>query len=408
MLALAVLAVVLGSAVSRWSEVLVAVPAAALLVGVGAVPVAEARSEVGDLLPVVVFLAALLVLARICDDEGLFRLFGSWMAQASPGRPRVLLGRVFILATLTTAVLSLDATVVLLTPVVIGATRLLGAPGRPHLYATAHLANSASLLLPVSNLTNLLMFNATGLSFARFSVLMAVPWLAAVLVEFVLFRLIFGADLTARPPVPQPAAGQPVPIFVLVVLGLTLSGFAVASLCGVSPAWAAFAGVAVLGGRSLIQGRSTAAGLLGALNVPFLIFVLALGVVVKAVLVNGMGAAMDRLLPTGTGLVSLLAIAAIAAVLANLLNNLPAALVVLPPLAACGPAALLAGLIGVNIGPNLSYVGSLSNLLWRRILNQHAEPTSAVEFSVVGAITVPVCLVAAVVGLWAGVELIGV
>lgn len=406
-LSLVLLAVVLGSAVSRWSEVLVAVPAAALLVWVGAVPATDAGSEVAHLLPVVAFLAALLVLARICADEGLFRLFGDWLAQSVPGRPRALLSRVFVLAAATTALLSLDATVVLLTPVVLGAARLLGAPARPHLYATAHLANSASLLLPVSNLTNLLAFTATGLSFTRFAGLMAVPWLAVVLVEFVLFRAIFRTDLEDRPPVSRRREDQAVPVFVLVGLALTLIGFAVASLCGVSPAWSAFAGVVILGARSLRQRRSTVGGLLRALNLPFLGFVLALGVVVKAVLVNGAQVAVDRLLPTGTGLFGLLAIAAIAAVLANLINNLPAILVLMVPLAGLGPAAVLAGLIGVNIGPNLSYPGSLSNLLWRRVLGQHAVRAGAAEFSGVGLLTVPVCLVAAVLALWVATTLTG-
>jgi hypothetical protein len=85
---------------------------------------------------------------------------------------------VFVVASVTTAVLSLDATVVLLTPVVIGAAARVGARPKPHAYACTHLANSASLLLPVSNLTNLLAFAASGLSFTRFAALMALPWLA--------------------------------------------------------------------------------------------------------------------------------------------------------------------------------------------------------------------------------------
>ena len=77
----------------------------------------------------------------------------------------------------TTAVLSLDATVVLLTPVVFATAARLRVARAPHVYACSHLANSASLLLPVSNLTNLLAFEASGLSFTRFAALMALPWL---------------------------------------------------------------------------------------------------------------------------------------------------------------------------------------------------------------------------------------
>ena len=56
--------------------------------------------------------------------------------------------------------------------------------------------------------------------------------------------------------------------------------------------------------------------------------------------------------------------------LANLLNNVPALLVLLPAAAAAGPATVLAVLIGVNAGPNLTYTGSLATLLWRRVLRE--------------------------------------
>src|SRR5262249_56918125 len=98
---------------------------------------------------------------------------------------------VFVIASVTTAVLSLDATVVLLTPVVLATARTLQVPARPHSYASAHLANTASLLLPVSNLTNLLAFAGTGLSFTRFAALMTAPWLIAIVAEYAVFRRFF-------------------------------------------------------------------------------------------------------------------------------------------------------------------------------------------------------------------------
>jgi len=408
--ALVALAVVLIFAIARpagLSEAVAAVPAAAVVIAVGAVSTTDAAAEVTRMLPVVGFLAAVLVLAKLCDDEGLFHAAGTWMARGSSGKPRRLLGQVFLIAAATTAILSLDATVVLLTPVVLATVRAMRVPARPHLYATAHLSNSASLLLPVSNLTNLLAFSAAGLSFTRFSVLMAAPWVAAVAVEYLLLRLVFRRDLTEVQAEAQPPAAER-PVFVLVVLGLTLAGFAVTSFLGLSPAWAALAGAVVLGVRSLAQRRSTIGGIARSVHVPFLLFVLALAVVVKAVMVNGLDHAAADLLPTGGGLAALLGIAALAALLSNIVNNLPAVLVLLPLVAAGGPAAVLAVLIGVNIGPNLTYAGSLSNLLWRRILHGQGEPTSAREFTWLGALTVPACLVVAVLALWAGIELIGV
>ena len=86
---------------------------------------------------------------------------------------------------------------------------------------------------------------------------------------------------------------------------------------------------------------------------------------------NGLAAALGHLIPGGTGLPALLAIVALAAVLANVINNLPAVLVLLPLTAPAGPGAVLAVLLGVNIGPNLTYAGSLATLLWRRIVHEH-------------------------------------
>jgi arsenical pump membrane protein len=404
-----------------WPEAVAAVPAAVILIAAGAIPAGGAASEARQLGPVIGFLAAILVLAHLCDDDGLFLACGGWMARTSAASPRRLLAQVFLIAAVTTAVLSLDATVVLLTPVVFATAARLEVRARPHVYACTHLANSASLLLPVSNLTNLLAFAASGLAFGHFAALMAMPWLAAVGVEYAVFGRFFATDLNAGDLSARPRRDRPgrdaadrdgadrdrdtgLPVFTVIVVALTLAGFAGASVAGVNPAWAAFAGAVVLAARALARRRVTAFTLMRAADLPFLLFVLGLGIVVKAVTDNGLGRALAPLLPGGTSLPALLATAALAAALANLCNNLPAVLLLLPLAAPSGAGAVLAVLLGVNIGPNLTYTGSLATLLWRRILRQHGSAPDLREFTRLGLLTVPAGLVIGVLALWAGLH----
>jgi arsenical pump membrane protein len=409
LLALLSLAVVLAFAVARprgWPEAFAAVPAVVILIAVGAISMHDAAAEAARLSRVVAFLGAVLVLAKMCDDEGLFEAAGAAMARGRFGS-QSLLRQVFAIAATITAVLSLDATVVLLTPVVLTTVRRLRVPVRPHAFATAHLANAASLLLPVSNLTNLLAFHAANVSFTKFTAVMALPWLAAVATVYLIFRVFFRRDLSVQPDPPGDEPAPQIPVFALAVVALTLAGFVIAEAVGVAPAWAALAGATVMAVRSLARRHTTAMAIVRAVNVPFLVFVLALGVVVQAVMQNGVSARMGALLPSGSGLLALLAFAVVAAVLANIVNNLPATLVLVPLVASSGPAAVLAVLIGVNIGPNLTYVGSLSNLLWRSVLRRYGVSASVGEYTRLGLCTVPTALVAAVLALWAGVRLLG-
>lgn len=395
----------------RWlPEAAVAVPAALIVVLTGALPAGQAGETVRRLLPVLGFLAAVLVLGHLCQQEGLFSAAAARLARTSRGSPVRLLRGVFGLASVTTAVLSLDTTVVLLTPVVHDTASRLRVRPKPPVYACTHLANSASLLLPVSNLTNLLAFAVAGVTLVRFGALMALPWLAAIAVEYVAFRWFFAADLAvpgrpARGPVPR------LPRFALITVTATLAGFVVTSLAGLNPAWAAAGGAVVLAVRGLARRTETPAGLARAIGVPFLLFVLGLGVVVAAVVHGGLGAAIAQLIPAGAALPALLAIAGLAAVLANLVNNLPAILVLLSVLGGAaatgaGPGPVLAALIGVNIGPNLSYAGSLATLLWRRLLADRDHDVELAEFTRLGLLTVPAGVALATVALWAGLRVL--
>jgi arsenical pump membrane protein len=398
---LTLLVAVLAVAVGRpWGvpEATAALPAAGVVLLAGWVSLDDARHQVVAMLPTLGFLAAILLLAHLADLDGVFGWLGARLAAACRGRPRRLLVLTFAAAAGTTAVLSLDATVVLLTPVVFATANRLRLRARPHVYACAHLANSASTLLPVSNLTNLLAFSASGLSFAGFAGLMVLPWLVTLAIELAVFLRFFARDLTgtaAESATPIP----PTPMFALVVLGVTLVGFGVAPLLNVEPVWVAAIAAVVLASRALSAKRVRVRTLVAEANPLLCLFVLGLAIVVEAVSQHLLGDPLRALLPDTIGLPQLLLTALIAAVLANLVNNLPATLLLLSVLGP-HPAAgiLLAVLLGVNLGPNATYLGSLATLLWRRVLA--ANPPVWRDFARLGVLTVPATLAASVVALW--------
>src|SRR5450756_1934895 len=201
--------------------------------------------------------------------------------------------------------------------------------------------------------------------------------------------------------------GPRLPVYPVVVLVLTLAGFGAASFVHLDPAVVAAIGVVALAVPAVRGRRPTPGSLLSAAAVPFLAFVVGLAVVVRAVQDAGLSRLVPKLVPDATTLPALLLVTVVAAVLANLVNNLPAVLMLLPTVAAVGSPAVLAALIGVNIGPNLTYVGSLATLLWKRLLRARDVEATQVEFLRLGALTVPAALVAATLSLWVAVRVIG-
>ncbi len=404
--AVAILLVVIAATVAarRITAAVVAVPAAILVVASGLTDPSSAIDEIRFMAPTIGFLAAMLVVADVCARSGAFEWVGSVLSQWSRSSPSRLLQIVFIVAAITTAVLSIDTTIVLLTPVAVVTARRVGARVAPVGYASNHLANSASVLLPVSNLTNLLAFSVTGLTFLGFAATMALPWVVAIVVEYVVFRWFF-ADSLAAPVVPPTSTIDDVPTphaprAVLAGLAALLVAFVVAEPLGIPLAVVAATGAAVMVAPRLFREPVAAVrDTVRAINIGFLLFVAALGVIILPVREGPLGDAVHALIPSGTGLFALLAVAALAAVLANMLNNLPATLL-LVPLVAHEPRLILAVLLGVNIGPNLAFFGSLANLLWRDVMHRHSVAPPSRQYLLLGVLTVPPTLLAAVVSLW--------
>ncbi len=404
--ALAALLVVVARGGSPRVEFVVAsVSAGCVLLG-GALSWSDARHALGVLGPTLGFLAAIFVIAEVAGAAGLFAAAGAQISRLARS-PRGVVVLVALASAAITAVLSLDATVVLFTPVVVLVVRNRRAAADPALVTTTQMANGSSLLLPVSNLTNLLVFSATGLSFAGYALRMALPTVVAVAVI-----TLVGARRASPEACPQPVTVERVPLgwfsrLTAVCLVLILVAFLVSSLLGVEPVWIAAGGAVVLGAAALVTHRLTLTRAVRAVSPGFLIFVAALTVVVAAADHHGLRTAAQHLVPRGSGFLALLGITALGALLANLINNLPATLLLLTVIPSGAAPQLLALLVGVNVGPNATYTGSLATLLWRRAVRQAGVEPPAGAFYRMALVATPVALLASTGALWVTLRLVG-
>jgi arsenical pump membrane protein len=365
-LSLLALAATLSVAVLRPRHVpdaLAAGAGAVILIVIGAIGSSRAATAVRDLGPTVGFLAALLLIAEGCRREGLFEALGALMARSSRGDARRFLGLVFAAASCVTIVLGLDATVVLLPPIVLATATQLRASPRASIYACAHLANSASLLLPVSNLTNLLAASRVKLSFAAFAARMSAAQAASLLVTATLLWVFYwrrsrrGADHYEPPPPYRPADW-----LLLRITALACLFFIAAILGGVQLEVASTIAAAMVVLAFAIRRRSALRWSLIPWRLP--VFVTGLFFVVQTISLHLLHPLTSALVSQSDGAMGTFRAAATGAVLANLVNNLPAYVAGEAAVAAGNHVQLLGLLIGVNVGPVITPWASLATLLW--------------------------------------------
>jgi Na+/H+ antiporter NhaD/arsenite permease-like protein len=305
---------------------------------------------------------------------------------------------VVALAVACTVFLSLDTTAVLLTPVVVLLARHNGLAPLPFALTTVWLANTGSLLLPVSNLTNLLAESALGFRDpARFAALMAAPAVVAIVVPCVVIAVVFRRELGARF---APARIDDVPDRPLFVLSSVVVVALLPLLVSGMPVWlpASVAAVVLIG--AFVARRRQA---LRFELVPWQIVVFASGLflVVEAAHGLGMTDVLAAVAGKGDDPLALLRLAASGMVGANALDNLPAYLA-LEPVAGSEPR-LAALLIGVNAGPLITPWASLAVLLWHRRLVSLGVEFAWRRYIVLGVIVAPVTVALATLALAATV-----
>jgi arsenical pump membrane protein len=341
-----------------------------VLLVVGAVAVATGALPLDDLgvlyervWPILLFVVAITVVTELASEAGLFTWIAERAAGLGRGRTWALWLATVVLACLCTIFLSLDTTAVLLTPVVVVLARHCGLPPLPFALTTVWLANTASLLLPVSNLTNLLAEHELGgLGPAGFAALTVAPALVAIAVPVLAILVIHRKDLFTRYEVGPPTAPTD---RVLLVGSAVVVGLLVPALVSGVEVWIpALAAAVVL--AILTAVRRPRVLRLGLLPWQLVVFASGLFIVMEAAQSLGLTAVMAAISGQGQDAAALFRLAGVATLSANAVDNLPAYLALEP--VAGSPERLVAILVGVNAGPLITPWASLATLLWHERL----------------------------------------
>jgi len=353
------------------------------------------------------FFLGLMLTAAVADMAGFFDWAADLAVLAAAGSGRRLLLNVLVLGAVITTFLSNDATAVILTPVVYAIVNRLRLQVMPYLLAVAFMANSASMTLPISNPINILVGDRLRAPLGEYESHLLAASLAAIAITVVTFLVVFRRATQAPFDVQVARRGirGNVRFFRMTVAGLI--ALALAYVVGAASLWP-LGVIAAIGGLVLVAIAAFNGGLsrrhLGAHVSPSLfVYIAALFILVRAVEDAGItGALMADVASRATDAGAAVAVGLLGSgLLSNAVNNLPGVLVFVSGAQAGGVPLtlqtpfLFGSLAGADLGPNLTPVGALSNMLWLVIVRRRGVEVSPWDFIRIGLVITPLTMLAA-------------
>jgi arsenical pump membrane protein len=368
------------------------------------VPLKLAAHAVAQGTDVYLFLLGMMLLSALARFHGVF----DWVSSTAVGHAKGSCARLFLLiyivGTVVTIFMSNDATAVVLTPAILAAVRKAKVSPLPYLFICAFIANAASFVLPISNPANLVVYRTGMPPLSHWLNSFGIPSACSILATYAVMRLVFRKELRQTimcevQSVALTAEGK----LVLAGIGATSVVLMVASAFRLDLGLPTCVAALLVAAAVSIKTRSLPGELLGEISWSTLILVAGLYVLVNAAESQGALrftaewlAQAQQLRPAAAATLAAFTVG----VGNNLINNLPLALIVGNAVHILHLKGLLANsvLIGIDLGPNLSVTGSLATILWLIALRKEGLDVSFWKFLRVGAIAMPIALVAALAG----------
>lgn len=384
-----------------WPEAIWAASGAALLLVLGLLPMHLALDAIGKGGDVYLFLTGMMLLSETARREGLFDWAAVLVVNHARGSPRRLFALVYLTGIVTTAILSNDATAIVLTPAVFAAARKAKANPEPLLFTCAFIANAASFVLPISNPANLVLYGPHVLPLGTWLARFSLPSIAAIVCTFLVLRVtqrrvLKGKCVADLPLAPLTSGGR----IALAGIVSTAAALMIVSLLG-RPLGLPTALLGIFTTACVtLRDPSALIRVVRSISWSVLPLVAGLFVLVEALDYTGvirlLASLLQELSIYGVSMAAA-ASGSIIAVASNLMNNLPAGLVASATVhVAQSPQQVVdAILIGVDLGPNLSITGSLATILWLAAIRREGQHMGFWRFLAVGACVMPPALLLA-------------